>query len=256
MPPRSACRTGSARVRIDRDERLLSADERVDQKVRRGLMRKEVDVCNLVAFQIPAWSETPDATGRNERGRAAIDPPSAFRRHDEIVRGREELVDSHIHQTLQNRTRGLIVRDERRIRVGRRPGRLLKRGDRIARTIHRMQARQIARQAIGEPHQPVRDERGAGRERVARKELQDVGEPADGLVPALRRCERRSVVRRRDEHGAAQLEAACKRTELHRSVRRGSAEPVRRVNGRRRRRSSRGRAAPRAACARSRPAYG
>ena len=81
-----------------------------------------------------------------------------------------------------------------------------------------METRQIARRVIGKPYEAVRDKRGTGRERVVRKHLQKVGKPADRLVPPLWRRERSAFIRRRDQHGATELEPAAGGAETLRTL--------------------------------------
>jgi hypothetical protein len=62
---------------------------------------------------------------------------------------------------------------------------------------------------MGEPNERIDHPRGSGRERIVGKELEQVGEPSQRLVPSLRRGERRPFVGCADEHGVPELELAC-----------------------------------------------
>ena len=83
----------------------------------------------------------------------------------------------------------------------------------------------------GDPDETVRDECGAGRERVVGKQLEQIGDPADRALPPLRRRERRAFVRGCHQHGATELEATRERSELPWRVPPGSAGRGRRANG-------------------------
>jgi hypothetical protein len=143
-----------------------------------------------------------------------LDAPSAFGGDDQVVGGREEPIDAAVHEALQHFLAGMVVGHERRVRIGGRAWRTLNGADQIAIGVHRMQAGEIARRVVGQPHETIGHKCGAGSKRILGKELEQVGEPANRVVPPRRRREGRAVIRRRDQHCASQLEATRDLTKL------------------------------------------
>src|SRR5215472_14486181 len=70
--------------------------ERRDEKLHSLWLRKEVDVRHVVARDVAPRPEAADPRAGHERPARRIDAPAAFRRHDEIVGGVEELIDAHV----------------------------------------------------------------------------------------------------------------------------------------------------------------
>ncbi len=199
---------------IERAERLRPSLQGIDQEVGRRLTAEKIDVRHVVAGQVAAGTEAADPAAGDEELARAKHAPAALARHDEVVGRAEELIEPDVEQTLQHARGRTVIRDERRVRGRRRIGSRLQFLDRIAVAVHRVQAGDIARGVVGDPDEPVGDELAADRERVVGEHLEEIGEPPDGVVPAIGRGERRPVVRRGDEHHAAELEALRQRPEL------------------------------------------
>ena len=134
---------GQVFPQVDGAERLRLTEQPIHQKVHRRRLRKEPHVRDRVPRQIAAGSEARNA-GRRDACVGSVDAPSAFRRHNEIVRRAEELIDTRVHEAAQRVTRRLIVGHQRRVRIFRRSGWHLNVGDQLAVAVHRMETRQIA----------------------------------------------------------------------------------------------------------------